>query len=249
MKNEIIHGRHRCFQSIEDSLECFLEWESLIGEITYGKCGCEMKLKVYKENSNERLIYRCTFNSCRAIKSFFNTNLRFNDLLFLYYSLFYDLSYAQIQGFFQTSDATIAKARKELRRAYSKYISMDPIILGGIDVIVECDETVISRRRIIRSPTSTDDSIRDTVWILGIIDNTNEKNFYLTRVPNRTVETISCTLAGKINCLSMFYTDGYPSYPAVACNMGLRHSVVNHPEGFRSITGEHTNNIESFWSH
>ncbi|KCZ73746.1 hypothetical protein H311_05295, partial [Anncaliia algerae PRA109] len=84
---------------------------------------------------------------------------------------------------------------------------------GGIKVIVECDETVLSRRGIIRNPTSMDSNRRDTVWILGVIDNTNERNFFIERITDRTVETISRSLENKILLGSIFTTNCYPSYP------------------------------------
>jgi transposase-like protein len=34
----------------------------------------------------------------------------------------------------------------------------------------------------------------------------------------------------------------------VAENLCLNHIVVNHSEGFTNAQGEHTNNIENFWS-
>jgi hypothetical protein len=45
------------------------------------------------------------------------------------------------------------------------------------------------------------------------------------------------------------YSDGYPSYPLVADELGLRHHVVNHSFGFVAADRTNTNTIEDFWSH
>ncbi|KAF0991304.1 hypothetical protein HZS_1137 [Henneguya salminicola] len=66
-----------------------------------------------------------------------------------------------------------------------------PVFIGGLNVIVEADETVLSRRGIIRESTSADDSTPGTVWIVGLIDHSPEKNFYLKRVANRKITTSS----------------------------------------------------------
>ncbi|KAG0434553.1 hypothetical protein DMUE_5140, partial [Dictyocoela muelleri] len=111
------------------------------------------------------------------------------------------------------------------------------------------DETVLSRRGVIRYPTSTDDETKDTMWIFGAIDKNDKRNFSLKRIENRQTETINRVLERKISIYSKFHTDWYPSYPGVAENLFLRHSVVDHRQGFKSWDGTHTNNIEGFEAH
>ncbi|KCZ77790.1 hypothetical protein H311_01194, partial [Anncaliia algerae PRA109] len=86
------------------------------------------------------------------------------------------------------------------------------------------------------------------IWIVGAIDSTNERNFILKRVVNRQIDTLTRALIGYVSVGSVFCTDGYPSYPSVARNLGIEHHVVNHSIGFVSPDGTHTNNIEGFWS-
>jgi hypothetical protein len=124
-----------------------------------------------------------------------------------------------------------------------------PTLIGGLGVVVECDETVLSRRGIIREPTTTDDTTRGTVWIVGVIDHTRERNFFVKRIENRQIMTLSESLESVIFVGSRLFTDGHPSYPGVASNLSLVHSVVNHNRGFVASDGTHTNNIEGFWSH
>jgi hypothetical protein len=118
-----------------------------------------------------------------------------------------------------------------------------------LGVIIEVDETVLSRRGIIREPTNTDDETPSTVWIVGAVDHTDQKNFFVKRVENRTINTLSRVLESEVCVGSKLYSDGYPSYPAVAHNLNLIHNVVNHSRGFVAPDGTHTNNIEGFWAH
>ncbi|KAG0435617.1 hypothetical protein DMUE_4640 [Dictyocoela muelleri] len=98
------------------------------------------------------------------------------------------------------------------------------------------------------SPTSTDDQISDTVWILGIFDAQISTNLYVTSVNNRSIECLSEALENKIGVGSVLHSDGHPSYPSVARNLGLEHRVLNHSVGFLAIYGTHINNIENVWS-
>jgi hypothetical protein len=60
------------------------------------------------------------------------------------------------------SQTTMAKIKAILRIFFNK--ENDKVsILGGPGVRIEVDETVMCRRRKIKSPTSADDDIKDTV--------------------------------------------------------------------------------------
>ena len=68
---------------------------------------------------------------------------------------------------------------------YKEYLEVNPVLLGGASIIVEVDESVLSHRGIIINPTSTGDT-RDTIRILGGLDKTNESNFFMVCVLDRT---------------------------------------------------------------
>jgi hypothetical protein len=121
--------------------------------------------------------------------------------------------------------------------------------LGRNGVRVQLDESVISRLGKIRSPTSTDDNVSQTIWLFGGIDESNKKKFFMKIVPNRQAITLKNVVEQFVHPGSILVTDGYPSYPVVACSLNMSHFVVNHSEGFTNQTGDHTNNIENLWSH
>ncbi|KAG0441833.1 hypothetical protein DMUE_0763 [Dictyocoela muelleri] len=123
-----------------------------------------------------------------------------------------------------------------------------PVLLGGPGVIVEVDESVICRKGIIRSPTCIDDETPETTWILGGIENTSQRNFFVKKVDNRAISVLTKAMEGLIGVGSTLHTDGHPSYPRVSANLSVHHKVVIHSEGFKAPDGTHTNNIEGFWA-
>ena len=122
------------------------------------------------------------------------------------------------------------------------------MLIGDIGKVVESDESILSRHGIIMNPTSAHDKVKDTIWILGCIDNNLERNFFVKRIPDRKAETLTKVLESVIGVCPNFCTDGYPSYPEVARNLHAVHHVVNHSLGFKSEDGTHKNNIEGFWA-
>ncbi|KAG0438963.1 hypothetical protein DMUE_2765 [Dictyocoela muelleri] len=91
------------------------------------------------------------------------------------------------------------------------------------------------------------DNIKDSIWIIGGIENTPERKFFFKVIKDKRINKFSEDLEGLIAMESILYTDGHLSYPAVAENLCLEHRLVNHSEGFKSVYGIHTNNIEGFW--
>ena len=175
-----------------------------------------------------------------------NTRIPINDYLFIFYKLLTGHTYAQIERDVNVSLKTITVIRKRLRHIMSIYMGNKNMLIGGIGKVIECDESVLSRRGIIMNPTSAHDKVKDTIWILGCIDNNLERNFFVKRIPDRKAETLTKVLESVIGVCSNFCTDGYPSYPEVARNLHVVHHVVNHSLGFKSEDGTHKNNIEGF---
>lgn len=62
------------------------------------------------------------------------------------------------------SSATISRLKMKLRGLYYLYLNDRPVILGGPDVVVEVDETVISGRGCILNPKPTSD-IRTSFFV------------------------------------------------------------------------------------
>jgi hypothetical protein len=107
----------------------------------------------------------------------------------------------------------------------------------------------VCRRRVIRNPSSERSDLRDTVWVIGIIEENNCNNLRIEVLPNRRMETIKDFLMRNVLPNTIIRSDGYPSYPrAVESNFCI-HEIINHSEGFINAEGIHTNLIENVWSH
>ncbi|KAG0434471.1 hypothetical protein DMUE_5169 [Dictyocoela muelleri] len=76
-------------------------------------------------------------------------------------------TYEQLYIMYNLSSKTIFKIKKELRDVYKKYCDKRPILPGKE---VQGEETVLSRRGTIRTPTTIDDEKPRIVWFFGAID-------------------------------------------------------------------------------
>lgn len=146
------------------------------------------------------------------------------------------------------SKPTIIKTILELQKICKCDIETNQEKLGGNGIVLQCDETAISRKGRILVPTTSNECTKKTKWLLGIIDEKDKDKFVLILFENRTFENIYGVFKKFVNERSVMKTDGYPTYPNVMQKMNYIHSVVNHTLGFKNEKGEHTNNIENLWS-
>ncbi|MGL6132098.1 MAG: IS1595 family transposase, partial [Fusobacteriaceae bacterium] len=192
---------------------------------------------------------RCLAKGCQHREHFFETKLSMDTYIHIVYLLICDINYRQLYLFYGISNSTISRIKKHLHMCFKTYLERRTIFLGGNNCKMEVDETVLSRKGIIREPTSTDDSRTDTVWILGLVDPNQPRNFFVKRIANRQASSLTIAIDGSISIGSVLTSDGYPSYPYVARSLGIEHRVVNYSRNFVADDGTHTNNIESFWAH
>lgn len=243
----IVSINDEIFSNMSQLRDFLLENEVINRTRVCSKCGCNAVLLM--SDSSFSIHYRCRSRTCQKTISLYHSKLPFTRLVHAIYLILSDVTYTQIYWFYGFSDCTTAKIKKKLSEVYRMFLNKRPLLLGGIGQQVQVDETVLSRRGVIRSPTSTDDETRDTVWIVGVVEPNNVKRFVLRRVVNRRIGTLTDALGDVIHVGSKMLTDGHPSYPGVANNIGTDHHIVNHSIGFTNESGEHTNNIEAFWAH
>ena len=245
----IIDILNSMFTDVDNLYEFIVDNTILHGTIECYKCGGLSKLMKATNNGQKTIIYRCKTTGCQRRQSLTSSKLPITKLTHIIYMLMLDTTYHNIFLFHGIADTTTARIKKNLLKCFNEYMNERRVFLGGQNIIVEVDETVLSRKGIIRNPTSFDDISLSTVWILGAVEKDNPKIFFIKRVENRRIETITACLEGNILIGSKLYSDGYPSYPAVAANLFLNHEIVNHNRGFVTEDGVHTNNIEGFWAH
>ncbi|KAG0429960.1 hypothetical protein DMUE_5710, partial [Dictyocoela muelleri] len=120
------------------------------------KCGGITELQIYKRDGNSHLGYRRKTSNCRHREPIYRSNLPFTKLINVFYLLMSNSSYKQLNYWYNLPNNTIHRIKKKLREAYKIYSLRRPIILGDLNTKLQADETVLSRRGIIRCPTKTD---------------------------------------------------------------------------------------------
>jgi hypothetical protein len=181
------------FYEIEATKEFLLENNIIPPSVSCIKeeCTGEAWAVVYKLSVGYTLVYRCRKTGFRRRRNVTSSRVGLTVLLHCIYLLLYNEVYSSMHSYHGLSSATISSFKKKLIKCYESYMFVRPITLGGDDLVGELDETVLSRRGIVRSPTTQDDIILDTVWILEALKKNNMKRFFLKRVANRKIETLS----------------------------------------------------------
>lgn len=165
------------FLSLEDCREALVEFDILREKSLCSKCGSETELKVYKKvNNNSKLLYRCVSKICHEKKVVFKgSRLSLHKVMFVVYLIVLKCTYVQIIALTGVSEKFIRSTKRSVREIFKKIIKK-MLIMGGPGVEIQVYETVLCRNGVIRSPTSTDDNHRDTVWILGVINPRNKND-------------------------------------------------------------------------
>ncbi|KAG0442302.1 hypothetical protein DMUE_0371 [Dictyocoela muelleri] len=172
----------KIFTDIVHLFDFFIENNILEKYIRCAACDNISELKIFKRGERKTILYRCQNTSCRKKKSLTSSKLELPKIVHIIYFLLNDAKYKQLSKFYDIADSTINSIMKNLHICYKLFCDKRPIFLGGLKKIVEADETVFSRRGIIRYPTSTDDEFKDTIWILGAVDSVDKSHFFLKRV-------------------------------------------------------------------
>lgn len=110
-------------------------------------------------------------------------------VLYLYIGNVPDMNVPKFLG---VSEKTYIAVKKKFNNIAEILVEIFELI-GGDGIIVEMDETVISRRGVIASPTAFDETqsnTSDLVWLVGDIIRGNITRFFLIILENRRPETL-----------------------------------------------------------
>lgn len=134
--------------------------------------------------------------------------------------------------------------------------------IGGPQHTIQIDETYLwNRRSRIRCPTRMPENQQTpfNCWLVGGIHKDNG-SFFISRVPDRSFNSIKDVFEKFILPGSTVLTDGFRVYPPVCQALNLSHSVAPHHTTTTSIKGrkfikhqinnsrgENTNSFEIFW--
>lgn len=115
----------------------------------------------------------------------------------------------------------------KFRRVCSGHFRLHPILLGGFQMVVECDETFMSRRhgrrgrRVRRNPT----------WVIALIER-GTGLCYLKIVRRRNAATLIPIILSHVRAGSTVQTDEWRSYRALLRFPAYRRRAINHGQNF-----------------
>lgn len=120
--------------------------------------------------------------------------------------------------------------------------------IGGPEIEVEIDETVLVRRKYNRG------RVVKTIWLFGGIERETKKNFLIPLTTEcgenerRDASTLIPLIIRHIRQGSIIYSDSWGAYNSLA-NIGYTHFKINHSENFVDPQNPsvHTQNIERLW--
>ncbi|KAG0438923.1 hypothetical protein DMUE_2790, partial [Dictyocoela muelleri] len=180
--------KSKYFHKLDESITFLLEINAIRREITCETCQKTIELKKYRSSSSYVYKYRCSRKICRFSRNLLSlTSLKFKKieipvLLFSIYLAIQNTPNHIAINILNITKKTYIGIKNDLVPLYDNILN-DEEKMGGEGIVLEIDETVISRNGIIRSPSNADDSISNTIWLLGIIQRDNIRNFRLIVLP------------------------------------------------------------------
>ena len=208
---------------------------------------CHLVLGLKKDTVVDGYGFRC--NTCRRRISlrkgtFFEGSklLLWQIFLLMYLDVFdIQMSYSTLMRQLQIgSRETIVNWKNYIREIYVEYFNLYRTQIGGVDVIVQIDESNICKRKYHRGRVL----VNQNVWIVGGVDENNNIFQVLTEVRDQsTLENIITTYVAPG---STIWTDMWRGYNSLE-SLGYKHESVNHSIQFKTTEGVHTNKIEAIW--
>jgi hypothetical protein len=172
---------------------------------------------------------------------FANSKIDPNQILQIFYLRLANVPSTSIQLITGHSSATIAQYLSDFRGLLAGSIYNNLQMIGGKGIVVEIDETLISRRK---NPWTS----KDGVWVFGGVERTGEKRMFSEMVPDRTSKTLLESIKRNIHPDSTIISDCWTAYKSIGKKLKMDHMTVDHSKNFKDpITGAHTNHAEAMW--
>lgn len=253
MENNIITLECEFFYDSEKAIQFLVDQQILKETLVCDFCASTMKLFTRRNDLNGKF-YKCISNNCRKTKSvycgfdFDLPKIKITKILRAAYYFLVECTNYQTMIFVGIDEKTYISLKKIFIARLGLYERLNAERIGGNGHVFQVDETAVCRRGIITNPTSLEEEVRDTVWIVGMIEE-NSNHLILEVLPDRRIQTFTSFFTRHLLPGSVIKSDGYPSYPQAVRNSNCTHVVINHSEGFVNENGDHTNLIENVWSH
>lgn len=152
-------------------------------------------------------------------------------------------SHKQISIYLGLARQTLTDFIGHFRQLVSSTLEEEDTVIGGEGVVVEIDESKISKRKYNRGHP-----VRG-VWIVGGVEKTTERRIFLVAVQRRDRNTLEEIIRKHVALGSIVRTDLWKGYGFLKEDLDYVHETVNHSLNFKDpATGVHTNSIEGTWA-
>ena len=215
---------------------------------SFMKCSCGAVMKISTRNdTGDGYQFRCTDcqKRCSVRKnSIFELSKLplWKSFLFMVYVIQNPTAtYETLQFYFKIeSYATIFEWKSIIYDLMASKLDEESQKIGGIGVVVQIDETAISKRkynvgRILKN---------QQYWMIGGIDEDGNCFLKISHLRNQSV--LEEIITNNVEDGSTIWTDGWAGYNRLA-DLGFIHGKVIHKRRFVSNEGVHTNRIEATW--
>jgi transposase-like protein len=172
---------------------------------------------------------------------FSRSRLSIGDILSIIICFVSDISVTQAASWFKMSPHTIIDWYSFCREVCAHAVNMDNMVIGGVGIKVEIDETLMFKRKYNRGRL-----VRQH-WFFGGYC-VEQKRGFIVPVEKRDKATLIPLIEKHIARGSIIESDQWLAYRDLS-SMGWTHRDVNHSTNFvNPVTGANTQGIESFWN-
>ena len=235
---------HHLFTDEKEAFRFAVDYGLIADEMNCPRCQNQMKII---KDSNERYGQRFRCGKCGKSLAitystiFYQSKLPINKILHLIYC--WSLLYSHKQAVHESNldKNTVTYYYNVFRSAAETYVMDREIeLIGGINQVVEIDETQVSRRK------NHTGRVLDTVWVFGgICRQTNKAFAYI--VKDRTADSLIPIILDNIAPGTHIMSDCWKAYEKIPRGLYI-YTNVNHSKNFvNPENGTHTQKIERFW--
>jgi transposase-like protein len=195
-------------------------------------------------------VFRCSKchvkKSIRANSFAFNSKLSLQKLIMLTYHWMSERTNKAVEKELELTNKTVSQWFKYCRSICTFYFECTSIcgLIGGPNVIVEIDESVIAKRKYNRG------RLIKQRWVFGGLERLHGQRprRFVELVPNRTRATLLAIIQRRIRPGSIIMTDGWKAYQTLSLH-GYQHHVVNHSQNYVDPSDRqiHTQGVENQW--
>lgn len=224
----------------------------ILSTMQCASCHVDMIIKKF-EDAPDFEAFRCpqchVRRSIRTNSAFAKSKIPLRKIILLAYLWAKDGAVKDVSREMELSGKTVLLWFSNLRRLVVQHTAQAEraSIIGGPGMVVELDESVVSKRKYQRGRL-----VREQ-WVFGGIQRSTSmvKPFFMELVPNRKQATLLEVIRRRVAAGTTIMTDGWRSYRNLSRHNGYNHFVVNHSVNFVDQTDRnvHTQNVENQWKH